>query len=231
MGLRLSFGFGPLRASVPLTGRRRRRHRRRRPAARQAQPGFHAEVRLPGGSVYTCHHAHRTQQAAAECAAKYSRSVSARPTGAHAAPQRIASPPEPAPAAPRVGKPPQWWPRSGWGTVRNYREDDIGYGRANVSFLFVPDDGERPRPFDLPGVTSVGEMGEFARGYLRGDNLTIKVSARTMAEAERTFQRVNRMPLPERQRMFAERTDLEGDAGWTWAADYTLVEAAPGLAR
>lgn len=74
MGLRLGFGFGPLRISVPLTSRRRRRRKRQRkqhPVTRPHAPAFHGVVRFANGSVYTCHHAHRTQQAANECAAQY----------------------------------------------------------------------------------------------------------------------------------------------------------------
>jgi hypothetical protein len=74
MGLRLSFGLGPLRASVPLTGRRRRR---RRSAARSHAPSFHGTANFADGSAYTCHHAHRTREAATECAAKYKRDLAA----------------------------------------------------------------------------------------------------------------------------------------------------------
>lgn len=72
-------------------------------------------------------------------------------------------------------------------------------------------------------------MGDFARCILRGDNLTVKVSAATMADVERTFRKINQMPLDQRQIMFADRSDLDGDAGWTWTSDYTLVKIAPGL--
>ncbi len=68
MGLRLSFGVGPLRASVPLTSRRRRR------SSRPAQQGWQGT-----GEAYTpdqrhvrfqCGHHHRSQSAALECVAK-----------------------------------------------------------------------------------------------------------------------------------------------------------------
>lgn len=217
MGLRLSFGFGPLRASVPLTGRRRKR--------RPARKTFHAKVRLADGSTYKCHHAHRTQQAALECAAKYQRSVNARPKTRpqQPSPRRVPQP------QPQVGKPPQWWPRAGWGTIRNYRSQGSGHGTATVSFLFVPDDGSQPQPFELPGSVPVSEMGDFARCILRGDNLTVKVSAAMMADVEQTFRKINQMPLDQRRIMFADRGDLDGDAGWTWTSDYTLVKIAPGL--
>jgi hypothetical protein len=73
------------------------------------------------------------------------------------------------------------------------------------------------------------EMGEYARGIMRGKCLTIKVSAQGMAEAERIFQRINQMELSECKAMFADRSDVDGDAGWTWTPNYTLVKAAPGL--
>lgn len=89
MGLRLSFGVGPLRASVPLTSRRRRRRRRSTSARRPAAQAYHAVVKLPDGSVYTCHHQHRTQQAATECAQKYQRSVAAgKPDPSARSPER-----------------------------------------------------------------------------------------------------------------------------------------------
>ena len=72
MGLRLSFGIGPLRASVPLTSRKRRRRR-----AAPARQTLHAVVTFADGSVYNCHHQHRTEQAAVECAQKYRRAVAA----------------------------------------------------------------------------------------------------------------------------------------------------------
>ena len=43
-------------------------------AQRQA---FHAEVTQADGSMYACHHKHRTEGAAAECAQKYRRAVAA----------------------------------------------------------------------------------------------------------------------------------------------------------
>jgi hypothetical protein len=88
MSIRLRFGLGPLRASIPLTPHRSR-HRRPRSAARGHAPAFHGTVRFPDGSTYTCQHAHRTQAAAAECAAKYKRDVTAgRPVPARSRPIR-----------------------------------------------------------------------------------------------------------------------------------------------
>ena len=83
MGLRLRFGVGPLRASVPLTKRRRRR-RKRRAKRRASSVPYTSSVRyvpqrfrgvapLPDGSVHTCHHQHITQQTAADCANRYLR--------------------------------------------------------------------------------------------------------------------------------------------------------------
>lgn len=74
MGLRLSFGFGPLRVSLPLT--RRRRSRRRTTISRYpTAKTFHGVAPLADGSVFRCHHEHRTEQAAVECAAKYKRDL------------------------------------------------------------------------------------------------------------------------------------------------------------
>jgi hypothetical protein len=64
MGLRLSFGVGPVRASVPLTSGRPRRARRQ---------SYHAIVTFPDGSQYNCHHNHQTEEAAITCAENYSR--------------------------------------------------------------------------------------------------------------------------------------------------------------
>ena len=70
MGLRLSFGVGPLRASVPLTSRRRRRRRRSTPAQRGWQGT--GEAHTPDGRHvrFQCGHHHRSQSAALECVAK-----------------------------------------------------------------------------------------------------------------------------------------------------------------
>ncbi len=222
MGLRLRFGFGPLRVSVPLTGRRRRRKRR---TTKRKVSTFHAEARLPDGSVFKCHHEHRTQQAAIECAAKYRRSIDAEARVSTHRPVGTSTPRE----APQVGKPQKWWPRAGWGTIRNYRVESAGGGRVNLSFTFVPDDGGQPQSFNITDTAPMREMGEYARGVVRGENITIKVSAQGMAEAERIFQRINQLELSKRRTMFADRSDIDGDAGWTWTPTYTLAKAAPGL--
>lgn len=73
MGLRLSFGIGPLRASVPLTSRRRRRRRRSQPS-RPSQPTWQGtgEAVTPDGIRvrFHCGHRHRSHSAAVECVAK-----------------------------------------------------------------------------------------------------------------------------------------------------------------
>jgi hypothetical protein len=57
--------------------------KRRRAPARKS---FHATVTRPDGSVYKCHHQHRTEGAALECAQKYQRGLARKP------PERV--PPE-----------------------------------------------------------------------------------------------------------------------------------------
>jgi hypothetical protein len=73
------------------------------------------------------------------------------------------------------------------------------------------------------------ELGEYARGVMQGDNFTVKVSVDSMAQAEANFQRINRMDLFKRKVMFADRSEIDGDAGWSWTSDYTLMKVAPGL--
>ena len=63
MGLRLSFGVGPLRASVPLTSSKPRSRRKT----------YHGIAKFADGSEYRCHHQHQTEQAAIACAEKYRR--------------------------------------------------------------------------------------------------------------------------------------------------------------
>lgn len=230
MGLRLSFGIGPLRASVPLTSGRKRKRRHRSPSrnskavsrgAPVRAPSFHGTVPMPDGSVYKCHHSHRTEQAALECAQKYIRTNFPQ---AHSpqAPRRMV----PAPrnnVAEEVAKPPRWWPRAGWGTVRGFARDGQGF-----RFYWVPDDGGQPRLFELPGVPA-RELGEYARGVMQGDNFTIKVTPDIMAEAKKAYQEINSMDLARRKRMFTVDNDLAGDAGWAWTPDYTVVPVVPGL--
>ena len=58
MGLRLSFGFGPLRFSAPLVKKKRRKSRRQ---------VFHGWVQLPSGRKVKCEHNHTTMSAAQAC--------------------------------------------------------------------------------------------------------------------------------------------------------------------
>jgi hypothetical protein len=132
-------------------------------------------------------------------------------------------------AKPKVDKPLQWWPRAGWGTVRGYRIENNQGGRVSLSFYFVPDDGSEPRQVVLTNTVPMKELGEYARGIMRGDNFTVKVSVESMARAESLFQQINGMEFSERKAMFADRTDIDGDAGWSWTSDYRLVKVAPGL--
>ena len=266
MGLRLSFGIGPLRASIPLTSGRRRRRKKSR--------SYHGSLSLPDGSSWDCHHQHRTAEAANECARKHARQVGMRiqqpsmppPVGRrhqeydlnrplkdvwmhgtvgelivrrragkqgvdHQAASGAAS--SIAKAGPRVpglnGEPPQWWPRSGWGTVRDYAVSHDEYGRSKLAFKFVPDDGGEVVPIELMDTSLVVELGEYARGIMRDGNITLKVSAESMRRAEDTFQRINQMERAKRELMFADRSDIDGDCGWAWTSDYMLVKVAPGV--
>jgi hypothetical protein len=67
MGVRLSFGKGPLRVSVPLTSGKLRSRRKT----------WHAIAKFADGSEYKCHHNHQTEQAAIACAQKYRRNRTA----------------------------------------------------------------------------------------------------------------------------------------------------------
>jgi hypothetical protein len=236
MGIGLRFGVGPLRVYVPLTSSHKRKRRRGSPSRKSKAvyrgapvraPAFHGTVPMPDGSVYKCHHSHRTERAAIECAQKYIRTNFPQ---AHSpqAPRRTAPVPRNNVAA-EVPKPPKWWPRAGWGTVRGYRIARKGNGRADLRFYFVPDDGSQPRIIELSDVVPLKEMGEYARGIMRGNNFTVKASAETMAQTKQTFQNINRMNLSERKKMFAVDNDLSGDAGWAWTPEYKLVPVAPGL--
>jgi hypothetical protein len=130
---------------------------------------------------------------------------------------------------PNVSKPLNWWPRAGWGTVRGYRIENSQNGRVNLSFYFIPDDGSEPQRVTLTNTAPMSELGEYARGVMQGDNFTVKVSSDSMAQAETFFQRINRMDLSKRKAMFADRSDIDSDAGWSWTSDYTLTKVAPGL--
>jgi len=163
------------------------------------------------------------------CAEKYKRTVMPQEQHPGKAAPMSRSNGRPQVARQQVGRPTTWWPRAGWGTVRGFGIQDRGNGRVNLSFYFVPDDGSQPELIEIMDTIVSKEIGEYARGIKRGDDFTIKVSAETMAKAARTFQEINQMELPKRKIMFADRSDIDGDAGWTWTPGYTLVPAAPGL--
>jgi hypothetical protein len=131
--------------------------------------------------------------------------------------------------APTVGPPPQWWPRAGWGTVRGYQTRPSVNGGADQRFCFVPDDGSTPQLFEFTNMALMPGMGEYARGFVRDGNITIKVSGKIMWDAQSSFQKINALDLHGRKAMFANGNDIYGDAGWAWTPDYYLVTAAPGL--
>jgi hypothetical protein len=218
MGVGLRFGVGPLRFYVPLSGGRKRK---RRSSGRSSTPSWHAKVKLPDGSDYKCHHNHRTEQAATECADKYIRANF--PQARSSTYPRKAAPMPRKNAGSQLGRPPQWWPRAGWGTMRGFARNHEGF-----RFYWVPDDGSQPRLFELPGVPATG-LGEYARGVMQGNDFSIQVTPEIMAEAKQRFEMINRLDLPDRKEMFAVANDLAGDAGWTWAPDYTVMPVAPGL--
>jgi len=130
---------------------------------------------------------------------------------------------------PEAGKPQRWWPRAGWGTVRDYKAEDNGNGRVNITLRFVPDDGSKPQLIKVTNTVPIEGIGEYARGTYQDNFLNIRVSVEGLAKAEAVFQRINQLKLAERQSMFASHSDLAGDAGWAWMPDYTLVKVARGL--
>lgn len=73
-------------------------------------------------------------------------------------------------------------------------------------------------------------IGEYARGVIHGNDVTIKATPEGRAKAEReVFQRVNNLELSDRKAMYAQRSDIDAICGWAWTSDYTLVKMAPGL--
>lgn len=123
-----------------------------------------------------------------------------------------------------------WWPRAYWGTVREYIVVPNDNGGTDISFKFVPDDGGEVRSILLRDTDHIEGIGEHARGVFRGDDLSIKVSAASMAKVEHgLFARINQLDRANRKLMYADRTDIDGDCGWTWATGYKLVKVAPGL--
>lgn len=155
---------------------------------------------------------HRTAQAAQQCAAKTMRQF--------------------APPAPRwpVAPPQLWYPRPGWGTVRNYQTRPAGNGLIDLEAHFVPDDGSQPQYIALQGVAPESSMGEYARGTFDGETLEIKVGTDVMHElGADTSHKVNALPLEQRQALIADLGSLGADAGWTVTPEWQLVPAAPGL--
>jgi len=103
------------------------------------------------------------------------------------------------------------------------------HGGTDVAFRFVPDEGGEPVPIVLHD-SNMPELGEYARATMpSGDELTIRVSAASMTEAEEMFRRLNHMEPAQRALMYKQGDDIYEDCGWAWTPDYKLVKAAPGL--
>ncbi len=137
-------------------------------------------------------------------------------------------------SAPPSSAPPQppqmWYPRPGWGTVRNYQTRPAENGLIDLEGYFVPDDGSQPQYVSLQGVAPEPSIGEYARGTFDGETLEIKVGAEVMRElGADTSPQVNALPLEQRQALIADLGSLGADAGWTTTPDWYLVPAAPGL--
>jgi hypothetical protein len=106
------------------------------------------------------------------------------------------------------------------------------HGGIDAAFRFIPDDGSAPVPIVIHDVSmSPTLLGDYARGEMIGEHVTIKVGVDNMKEAQQTFERINAHEKVLRAAMYKETADLASDAGWAWTADYTLVKAAPGLTR
>ena len=134
------------------------------------------------------------------------------------------------PAASPAAPVPSWRPRPGWGTIRGYSAAANRDGSTDVTCVFVPDDGSEAVTLTVSSARTP-ELGDYARGVMTGDGeLTIKVSADTMLDAEQhTFARINALEPAERAQIYAEHNDLVEDCGWAWTTGYTLAKAAPGL--
>jgi hypothetical protein len=123
-----------------------------------------------------------------------------------------------------------WYPRAGWGTVRNYQTRPAGNGLVDIEAYFAPDDGSQARYIAMQGVRAEPGFGEYARGTFDGETLEIKVGADVMHElGADTSRKVNALPLEQRQTMITDFGSLGADAGWTTTPDWYLVPAAPGL--
>lgn len=126
--------------------------------------------------------------------------------------------------------PPQWQPRPGWGTIRDFEAVPNDHGGTDVRCRFVPDDGSDPVVISSPDGL-IPELGEYARGILRDSNtFTVKVPPAIMVEVEKDMSReINEMEPTKRALLYAQGNDAFEDCGWTWTPDYKLVKAAPGL--
>lgn len=126
--------------------------------------------------------------------------------------------------------PPQWQPRPGWGTIRDFEAIPNDHGGTDVRCRFVPDDGSEPVVISSPDGL-IPELGEYARGILRDSNtLTVKVPPAIMVEVEQNISKeVNEMEPMKRALLYAQGNDVFDDCGWRWTPDYTLVKAATGL--
>jgi hypothetical protein len=124
--------------------------------------------------------------------------------------------------------PTQWRPRPGWGTIRNYQTVANDHGGTDLACKFVPDDGSDTVPLVFRDV-NMPELGEYARGVVISDHLTIKASASTMLDAEHMFEDINRMAPTKRALLYMQDPDGYEEFGWAWTSDYKLVRAAPGL--
>jgi hypothetical protein len=155
MGLRLSFGIGPLRASVPLTGSRRRRSRAKT---------YHGTPQLAGGGKWKCHHEHRTPEAAQACA---DREAKRRQPPPASAPARRAPQVHPQPQSAREAKVSLYAQPAEYiyCTVTNVQ---VSADRSQVTLSLVSDSGEQ-----LPDVpVSVAEAGQDALEIAPGDRFT-----------------------------------------------------------
>jgi hypothetical protein len=122
-----------------------------------------------------------------------------------------------------------WRAQPGWGTVRRYVEAPGENGKIDIAFHFVFDDGSGSRPTVLSDTYARPGLGEYARGIFVGDEVVIKIGDDGMAQAEDTFNRINRLEPGRRALMFMDSSDLHEQCGYAWTSEYKLVKAAPGL--
>ena len=103
-------------------------------------------------------------------------------------------------------------------------------GKADVAFRFVFDDGAEPRLMTIRDMVLFEGIGEYARGVIHGNDVTIKAPPESLARFEREiFQRINNLEFSDRKTMYAQRNNIDAICGWAWTSDYTLVKMAPGL--